>query len=192
MVHIVWRVKIGLTNSEAYNIMACGTQVTGLLRHADDGTLIGRAGSGNEERSRIKLCHALRYAMPDLPRRDITGIRSAMKKLILIGSGLALLAACTTKSKIEITHVAPSVQTKSRSEPIFYNGKNYQLDYSFNESQRVFDMNVSGLGPKQQKDATNIATSSLAYYACPDGQRGRLIGAPTYIGGKWALQAKCG
>ena len=130
--------------------------------------------------------------MAGLPRRDITGIRAAMKKLIIIGSGLALLTACTTKSKIEVSHVAPSVQITSRSEPIFYNGKNYQLDYSFNEAQMVFDMNVSGLGPKQQKDATNIATSSLAYYACPDGQRGKLTGVPAYAGGKWALQAKCG
>jgi hypothetical protein len=115
-----------------------------------------------------------------------------MKKLFVMVCGLVLLAACTTKSKIEITRVAPTVQTKSRSEPVFYNGKNYQLDYAYNETQRVFDMKVDGLGPKQQKDATNIATSSLAYYACPDGQRGKLTGAPVYIDGKWALQAKCG
>jgi hypothetical protein len=115
-----------------------------------------------------------------------------MKKISVITCALVLLAACTTKSKIEVTHVAPTVQTKSRSEPIFYNGKNYQLDYSFNEAQSVFDMRVSGLGPKQQKDATNIATSSLAYYACPDGQRGKLIGTPAFVDGKWALQAKCG
>ena len=115
-----------------------------------------------------------------------------MKKLNIVVCGLVLLTACTTRTKVEITHVAPTVQTKSRSEPIFYNGKNYQLDYVYNEAQRVFDMKVSGLGPKQHKDATNIATSSLAYYACPDGQRGRLIGTPAYVDSKWALQAKCG
>ncbi len=116
-----------------------------------------------------------------------------MKKLIIIASGLALLTGCATKQKVDITRKAPAqVQTKSRSEPIFYNGKNYQLDYDFNETQSVFDVKVSGLGPKQQKDATNIATSSLAYFACPDGQRGKIQGAPAYVEGKWALQAKCG
>jgi hypothetical protein len=115
-----------------------------------------------------------------------------MKNVIAIASGLCLLGACTTKSKVEITRVAPTVQTKSRSEPIFYNGKNYQLDYAFNASQNAFDMKVAGLGPKQQKDATNIATSSLAYYACPDGQRGKLMGQPVYDGSRWSLQARCG
>lgn len=104
----------------------------------------------------------------------------------------AALAACAEKQKVNITRGTPQVQTKSRSEPIFYNGKTYQLDYDFNQGQSVFDMKVSGLGPKQQKDAVNIATSALAYYACPDGQRGRLQGNPSYAAGKWDLQAKCG
>ena len=117
-----------------------------------------------------------------------------MKKLIIVTVSSLVLVACTTGPKVEFTRgkTAAKVQTKSRSEPIFYNGKNYQLDYSFNEAQSVFDMKVAGLGPKQQKDATNIATSSLAYYACPDGLRGKLIGAPAYAEGKWDLQAKCG
>jgi hypothetical protein len=132
--------------------------------------------------------------MPDLPRRDFTGIRAFMKNLIVMVLGGVLLSACTTGPKVEITRgkSAAKVQTKSRSEPIFYNGKNYQLDYSYNEAQSAFDMKVAGLGPKQQKDATNIATSALAYYACPDGLRGKLIGAPAYVDSKWALQANCG
>jgi hypothetical protein len=132
-----------------------------------------------------QICHA------GLAASRLRGHKGRMKKSMFIAGGLVLIAACTSKSKIEITHVTPAVQTKSRSEPIFYNGKNYQLDYSFNAAQNVFDMKVAGLGPKLQKDATNIATSSLAYYACPDGQRGRLVGVPTYVDGKWALQAKC-
>jgi hypothetical protein len=102
------------------------------------------------------------------------------------------LAACAQKPNVNITRSAPQVQTASRSEPIFYNGRTYQLDYAFNEGQSAFDMKVSGLGPKQQKDAVNIATSALAYYACPNGQRGRLQGTPSYAQGKWDVQATCG
>jgi hypothetical protein len=117
-----------------------------------------------------------------------------MKNLIVMVLSGVLLAACTTGPKVEITRgkSVAKVQTKSRSEPIFYNGKNYQLDYSYNEAQSAFDMKVAGLGPKQQKDATNIATSALAYYACPDGLRGKLTGVPAYADSKWGLQAKCG
>jgi hypothetical protein len=115
-----------------------------------------------------------------------------MKHAIIMLLLAAMLAACAEKAKVNITRATPQVQTKSRSEPIFYNGKTYQLDYAFNEGQSAFDMKVSGLGPKQQKDAVNIATSALAYYACPDGLRGRLQGTPAYLQGKWDLQAKCG
>jgi hypothetical protein len=53
-------------------------------------------------------------------------------------------------------------------------------------------MKVSGLSPRQQQDATNIAISSLGYFACPDGQRGKIRGMPIYVDGKWSLLAKCG
>jgi hypothetical protein len=103
-----------------------------------------------------------------------------------------VLAACAAKPKVDITRGAPEVQTMSRSEPIFYNGKTYQLDYVYDQAGGAFDMKVAGLGPKQQQDAVNIATSALAYYACPKGQRGRLQGKPAYAGSKWDLRAKCG
>ena len=115
-----------------------------------------------------------------------------MQKFILLICALALLGGCTSKSKVNINRTSQTVQTNSRSEPIFYNGKTYQLDYTYAEGQGAFDMKVSGLGPKQQQDAVNIATSSLGYFACPDGQRGRIIGQPRYASDKWTIQAKCG
>ena len=115
-----------------------------------------------------------------------------MQKLIVLTCSLVILGACTSKSKVNINRTSQTVQTKSRSEPIFYNGKTYQLDYTYGEGQGAFDMRVSGLGPKQQQDAVNIATSSLGYFACPDGQRGKIIGAPNYVDDRWTIQAKCG
>ena len=113
-----------------------------------------------------------------------------MKKIALVICCFALLGACSS-SNVKINRTTATVQTASRSEPIFYNGKTYQLDYNYIEGQGAFDMKVSGLGPKQQQDAVNIATSSLAYFACPDGQRGRIIGQPNYVGDKWNLHARC-
>jgi hypothetical protein len=103
-----------------------------------------------------------------------------------------LLTGCATGNKVSISHgKVAAVQTKSRSEPIFYNGKTYQLDYSYAESSASFDMRVSGMGPQQQKDAVAVATSGLRYYACLDGQNGRMAGQPSYAGGVWSLQARC-
>ena len=114
-----------------------------------------------------------------------------MNRILISAVAAALLSGCAEKNNVNITHGTPRVQTNSRSEPIFYNGKTYELDYSYAESSTAFEMRVSGMGPKQQKDAVAVATSSLGYFACPDGQRGHMIGSPNYSGGVWKLQAKC-
>jgi hypothetical protein len=116
-----------------------------------------------------------------------------MKESILIALVLALVAGCSSSSKVRFNRNGPAtVQTNSRSEPIYYNGKTYQLDYDFDETQKLFAMRISGLGAKQQRDAVNIATSSLGYFACPEGQRGKIMDAPSYEDGNWTLFAKCG
>ncbi len=103
---------------------------------------------------------------------------------------LALAAGCSSGKKFRMTG-EQTVQTKPRSEPIFYNGKTYRLDYAYAEDRRAFDMRVSGMTGRQEKDAVAVATSSLRYFACLDGQQGQLIGTPAYDGGVWSLQAKC-
>jgi len=121
-----------------------------------------------------------------------------MKPTVLFILGFAvLLAACSKAGRVDITsNGPPTLQTQSRSEPVFYNGKHYALNYSYNDAMKAFDVKVQGtesaMKPDSQKDAVNIASSSLSYFACPDGQRGRLVGSPKFDGGVWALQARCG
>ena len=115
-----------------------------------------------------------------------------MTHLVLLAVAAAFLAGCKTGSTVRITNGPATVQTASRSEPIFYNGKTYRLDYSAADDAGVFDMAVSGMGPAQRNDAVAVATSSLGYYACPDGQKGRLHSEPAYTGAKWRMQARCG
>jgi hypothetical protein len=106
-------------------------------------------------------------------------------------SALAL-AACSNQPKVEITHNSGAVQTQSRSEPVFYNGKTYNLDYTFNNTTQAFDLRVSGMGSKQQKDAGDLASSALGHFACPTNRRAQLLSTPSYAGGVWAMAAKCG
>lgn len=121
-----------------------------------------------------------------------------MNRLIVIVAIAATgLAACAEKPKVvSVTHTAkkpaPKAITKSRSEPIFYNGKTYNLAYDYAASANAFDMRVSGMAASQQKDAVAVATSSLGYFACPEGQRGQLTGAPRYEAAQWKMQARCG
>ena len=117
-----------------------------------------------------------------------------MSRPIILAAVALALAGCKSDSSVRITKdkPQPTVQTARRSEPIFYNGKTYHLDFGPSGNSGVFDMAVSGMGPKQRNDAVAVATSSLGYFACPDGQKGRLANEPAYAGAKWRMQARCG
>ena len=115
-----------------------------------------------------------------------------LSNLIPLAATAALLAACSSQPTVRVTNDKPAApQVASRSEPIFYNGKTYKLDFS-PRANGGYDMAISGMGPKQKKDAINVATSSLSYFACPDGHRGKLQNEPAYVEAKWRMQAKCG
>ena len=119
-------------------------------------------------------------------------MRKYTSGLILLVAALAI-AACGDSPDVRVTRTKPASQVvmKPRSEPIFYNGRTYQLDFA-PKGPNLFDMTVSGMSPKQQKDAVAVATSSLGYSACLEGQQGRLQGNPAYVDGRWRMQAKCG
>lgn len=103
-----------------------------------------------------------------------------------------ILAACSADTGVRVTNDKPAPPpAASRSEPVFYNGKTYRLDFS-SKGGGAYDMVVSGMTAKQQKDAEAVATSSLGYFACPDGQRGKLQTRPNYSNSKWRMQARCG
>jgi hypothetical protein len=116
-----------------------------------------------------------------------------MNRIIPVAMLAVALYGCSgSDSNVRITNDKPQVAVpKARSEPIFYNGKTYQLDFG-PASGGAYDMVVSGMSSKQKKDAVAVATSALGYYACPDGQKGRLQNEPSYAGSKWRMQAKCG
>jgi hypothetical protein len=103
------------------------------------------------------------------------------------------LTACNQKPKdVRITDVSAvaKVQSTSRSEPIFYNGKTYQFDLS-PTGDGQFAIKVSPMTAAQQKDAVQLAISSLGYYACVDGRAGRLVAGPSFAGKTWKMTARC-
>ena len=55
-----------------------------------------------------------------------------------------------------------------------------------------FAMSINGMSSKQQKDAVAVATSSLRYFACPEGQTGVLLDRPAFSSGTWKMSARCG
>jgi len=119
-----------------------------------------------------------------------------IKRFILICAVTATLGACTGKSNVDVTSGSTaSIQTRSRAEPIFYNGQNYKVSYAYNKTLNLFDMRVQGtsvtMTAKDANTATAIATSALRHFACPDSLSGHLIGQPKFVSTTWSMQAKC-
>ena len=68
---------------------------------------------------------------------------------VLAATALACLAACTSQSKVDVTSGGGTVQTKPRSEPIFYNGQHYNVNYTYNSSLGLFEMKVKPVIPTE-------------------------------------------
>ncbi len=116
-----------------------------------------------------------------------------MNRIAIICITAGALTACSQKPKdVRITDASAvsKVQSTSRSEPIFYNGKTYQFDLTPNGNGE-FALKVSPMSAAQQKDAVQLATSSLGYYACIDARAGKLVSGPTFAGKTWKMTAMC-
>jgi hypothetical protein len=116
-------------------------------------------------------------------------------KAFVCALGLVLLAACSRpESSVRVTAEKPvpaAPVLAARTEPIFYNGKTYQFKLSPLAGGN-YGLAVNGMSAGQQKDAVAVATSSLRYFACPDGKTGKLTSQPRYTGSTWAMSARCG
>ena len=119
-----------------------------------------------------------------------------MNRIYLLCSLVLALTACSQpNSGVRITktelQTAPAVvQAQPKSEPVFYNGKIYQVAFA-PDPAGGYAMSVSGMQVSQQKDAVAVSTSSLRQFACKEKQSGKLLTQPTYSDNKWRLTAHC-
>ncbi len=122
-------------------------------------------------------------------------MKAIQSGLVLSFIALVLIGCSSRDTGVRVTAEKPAAPVvpiaKPRSEPIFYNGKTYHLDFA-PSGGGVFAMVVKGMNAKQQKDAVAVATSSLRYFACPEGKTGVLDNKPSYNGSTWSMNAHCG
>ena len=115
--------------------------------------------------------------------------------LILILAVFGLAACSQDPAGVRITKQEPAaapavVQAQPKSEPVFYNGKVYQVNFA-PDPAGGYAMAVSGMSAAQQKDSVAIATSSLRHFACKTSQSGKLLTQPQYNGGQWRMSVHC-
>ena len=151
------------------------------------------------------------YAMPGLPgeARERTLPRSGERNqgaVTMMGRGLAvvvigmMLAACASQKNAVMVVSSPYPSGQRHTEPVFYNGQQYEVSFTFNAIANAYDMIVSGNGgrplggtPGDRKVVEALAASAVRHFACPDRQKGHIVANSTrHNGGAWELQARCG
>ena len=104
-----------------------------------------------------------------------------------------LLTACSQEPAgvrvVSSVTTAPSV-TKAKTEPIFYNGKTYQVSVGPAPDGGA-TIQIAGMGPAQARDASGLATSALHHFTCRDSQKAVLNAAPAFAGGTWQATGHC-
>jgi hypothetical protein len=105
-----------------------------------------------------------------------------------------VIAGCSKQeSAVRITAEQPPKAAKetpkTRVEPVFYNGKTYQVTLAPNK--QGYDMRVAGMGAAQQKDAEAVSKSSLGYFACKDSQQVKVTAKAVFDSGLWRMSAQC-
>ena len=116
-----------------------------------------------------------------------------MKKIFALMIAMALFGCAQKDNGVRISSekpVAPAPAAKARVEPVFYNGKTYQLRMVPVEGG-IYDMAVAGMSAAQQKDAVAVATSSLRYFGCAEGKTGKLTNQPRYVDASWKMSGRC-
>ncbi|MFO1091193.1 MAG: hypothetical protein U1E46_16580 [Hyphomicrobiales bacterium] len=114
---------------------------------------------------------------------------------------LAVVSCTSSRQPADIRSGTPSPYQpgKKQSEPVFYNGKHYDVSFTYNQTLNAYDMTVTGDGgrklgstPGDQQVVEQIASSTVRHFACPNGQKGYVLaGSSRYDSGAWALQATC-
>ena len=116
-----------------------------------------------------------------------------MNRFAILSLAIILSACSNEAAGVRLTHDQPAaapVIASPRTEPVFYNGKVYQV--TLVPEQGGYGFNIAGMSAQQQKDAMALATSALHHFACKDSQKARFVSQPSYVSGQWQFHGNCG
>ena len=110
----------------------------------------------------------------------------------IILCGLLLTACSQEPAGVRIVSGADSAPnlTQAKTEPIFYNGKTYQVSVA-PAPDGAATIQIAGMGPAQARDASGLATSALHHFTCKDSQKAVLNAAPIFSDGTWQATGHC-
>jgi hypothetical protein len=127
-----------------------------------------------------------------------------MRRLKLFAvSGVAVLAlsACASE-KPELaainTNPSPYAQGQAHTEPLYYNGRTYQVQFRHIIAEQVFAVNVSARGRSLGQTAADgrivseVGRNAINHFACKDSQKAQILNDSVHPGAVgWKMRARC-
>jgi hypothetical protein len=116
-----------------------------------------------------------------------------MNRFVFVSFVMVALAGCShDPAGVRISHDAPSpdVNVATRTEPVFYNGKTYQVSFSPSGDGGI-NLAIAGMGANQVRDANEVTLSAMHHSSCKDSQRVVLTQPAAFDGGTWRASGRC-
>ncbi len=113
---------------------------------------------------------------------------------------LAISACASEKPKLVAinTNPSPYAQGQAHTEPLYYNGRTYQVQFRHIVAEQVFDVNVSAPGrslgktPADSRIVSEVGRNAINHFTCKDGQKAQIVDGsvqPGTVG--WKMRARC-
>ncbi|MEM8645489.1 MAG: hypothetical protein AAGF86_04010 [Pseudomonadota bacterium] len=115
-----------------------------------------------------------------------------MWRFAFVGLMALPLAGCQTGGESEGV-----IGAYQRTETVRYNKRDYTVSFIYSDSSKSYDVKVRrqgrpmDAGAKDRNNATQVAASTVSYYACPAGYRAKPIGSAQFASAQWSVNARC-
>lgn len=132
---------------------------------------------------------------------DLPGAMRRLKLIAVLGfTGLTLSACLSDRPKLGSVGALPPQQDlgPARVEPLFYNGRTYQVQFRQIKTEQAYVVDVSAKGSVLGKTTADgrimseVGRNAINHYVCLDGQTAQILDGsvqPGVVG--WKMQAKC-
>ena len=124
-----------------------------------------------------------------------------LKLIAVLGLTAVTVSACLSdRPKLASVNSSPPQleQGPARSEPLFYNGRTYQVQFRHVGAEQVYAVNVSARGRVLGKTAADgrvmseVGRNAINHFACQDGQKAQVLDGSVQPGiAGWNMRARC-
>jgi len=124
-----------------------------------------------------------------------------LKLIAVLGlTGVTVSACLSDRPKpASVSSISPQPeQGPARTEPLFYNGRTYHVQFRHIGAEQVYAVNVSARGSVLGKTSADgrvmseVGRNAINHFACQDGRKAQILDGSVQPGNVgWKMRARC-